>query len=416
MSIASDRTATKAPWRGIVPTVVVILFFGGAANVVAQNVETDPLQCWWRTSTGSVRIAEPFTAVLTCAVIETDDVKVIIDESRLDPSVAQFAPFEVLGGSHAADLRSGDRRFFQYEYRMRLMAENMFGKDVALPETKLTYRIQSKVSQKAAVEGRDQSYLLPPLSMRVLSLVPNDASDIRDASAETFADVDRRSFRANLLVVIGGVLFALAGLIAVLAVVRLIMLTRKPTAAADRLVGDGAILRGVGREIAAVQRQREDGGWTQELAARALAALRIVAAYALGRPAARAIVARRQAEADAPATSNGAIVVANGWPKRKYIAVSGAATARDIASVIKHSTNGRRPGELESIEEALSRFTAAQYGRADDGRKLDDAALDESLAAGKDVLGRLKIEQSWLMKRLGRSRKPAAAESRVWSH
>src|SRR3954462_2957521 len=200
--------------------LAIMLCVGFASAAAAQNVETDPLQCWWRTSSGALRVGEVFTSVLTCAVIDTDQVKVNIDESRLDPSVAQFVPFEILGGTHAADLRNGDRRFFQYEYRMRLIAENLFGKDVVVPETKLTYRIQSKVSQKAAVEGRDQTYLLPPLSMRVLSMVPSDASDIRDASGETFADVDRRAFRANLLVVVGGVLFTLAGLVALLTLVR----------------------------------------------------------------------------------------------------------------------------------------------------------------------------------------------------
>ena len=39
----------------------------------AQTVQTDPLQCWWRTSAGAVRVGEPFTVVLTCAVLETDD-------------------------------------------------------------------------------------------------------------------------------------------------------------------------------------------------------------------------------------------------------------------------------------------------------------------------------------------------------
>jgi hypothetical protein len=395
---------------------VVLLVCLPAPRAGAQSIETDPMQCWWRTSSGSVRIAEPFTAVLTCAVIETDDGKAVVDESRLDPSVAQFAPFEVLGGSHAADLRSGDRRFFQYEYRMRLLAENMFGKDAALPETKLTYRIQSKVSQKTAVEGRDQTYLLPPLSMRMLSLVPADASDIRDASAETFADVDRRTFRANLLVVIGGVLFTLAGLVALLTLVRLFLRARKPATAADRLIGDGAVLRQVSRELAAVQRQREDNGWTLELAARALAALRIIGTYALGRPAARAPLAGGNGAAAAQSLSNGAIIVSKGWPRPRRIAVSGAATARDIASAIKRSTNGGRPGELESIQEALLAFTTAQYGRADLATQFDDAALDRSLSAGRDVLGRLKIEQTWLMKRLGRQRKVADVESRVWSH
>jgi hypothetical protein len=426
------------------------------APAAAQNVETDPVQCWWRTSSGAVRIGESFSAVLTCAVIDTPDVKVVVDESRLEPSVAQFAPFEVLGGTHAADLRSGERRFFQYEYRMRLLAENMFGKDAALPETKLSYRVQSRVSQRTAMEGRDQTYLLPPLSMRILSLVPADASDIRDASAETFADVDGRAFRASLLTVIGGVLFALAGLVAVLTLVRLFMRARQPATAAEQLVGDGAILRGVGRELAAVQRERESGGWSADLAARALAALRIVGTYALGRRAARVVASRKSPVAsheslvgshgslvgshgslvtshgspvagqESPAGNGhvtavrdgGQLVLNVGWPRRRRIAVSGAATPQALAQAIARSTNGRRPGELESIQDALSRFTVAQYGRpgnASGSGSFDDTALDESLRNAQQVLKRLQLEQTWIMRRLGRSRQAAPAEMRAWS-
>jgi hypothetical protein len=378
-------------------------------------VETDPLQCWGRTSEGAIRVGETFQAVLTCAVIDTPDVKVVVDESRLEPSVVQFAPFEVTGGSHAADLRQSDRRFFQYEYRLRLIAENQFGKDVALPETKLSYRVQSRMNQRStggtnrdeSIAGRDQTYILPPLSLRLLSLVPADASDIRDTSSETFGDVDRRAFRANLMVVVGGVLFALAALVAALTIVRLFLRARRPATASERLVGDRAILRGVGRELAAVQRHREDGGWTPELAERALAGLRIIGTYALGRQTGRMVANG--------ATSDGQIFVNVGWPKTRRIAVSGSVTARSMADAISRSGNGRQPGELESIEEALSRFTVAQYGRSN-GAQVDEGALDESLKAGQHVLRRLRFEQMWLMKRLRKNRRTLIAESRVWSH
>ena len=125
--------------------VACLLVVWGAGSARAQNVETDPLQCWWRTSAGAVRVGEPFTVVLTCAVLETEAATVVVDQSRLEPSVVQFAPFEVLGGSHGADLRTDQRRFFQYVYRMRLIAENLFGRDVSLPETKLSYHVQSKM-------------------------------------------------------------------------------------------------------------------------------------------------------------------------------------------------------------------------------------------------------------------------------
>src|SRR5579864_5667428 len=113
--------------RNSVRALLLVAVAATAAG--AQTVQTDPLQCWWRTSAGAVRVGEPFTLVLTCAVIETDDATVVVDQTRLEPSVVQFAPYETLGGSHGADLRTEQRRFFQYEYRLRLIADGMFGRD-----------------------------------------------------------------------------------------------------------------------------------------------------------------------------------------------------------------------------------------------------------------------------------------------
>ncbi|MBI3492908.1 MAG: hypothetical protein HY047_14190 [Acidobacteria bacterium] len=88
--------------------IILALVAAGATLVpgaAAQAIQTDPLQCWWRTSAGAVRAGEIFTAVLTCAVLDTDAVTVVVDQAKLEPSVVQWAPFEVLGGSHGADLR-----------------------------------------------------------------------------------------------------------------------------------------------------------------------------------------------------------------------------------------------------------------------------------------------------------------------
>jgi hypothetical protein len=400
--------------------VFVLLFVAAATSqAAAQDVSTDPLQCWWRTSAGAVRVGEPFSVVLTCAVLETDAATVVVDQSRLEPSVVQFAPFEVLGGSHGADLRTDQRRFFQYEYRLRLIAENMFGKDAALPETKISYRVQSKVGQKTAIQGRDQTYMLPAQSVRVMSLVPADASDIRDTSAETFGDIDQRAFRANLFTVIGGVLFVVAGLLALLALVRVVRRYRTPASAIHRPITDGAILRGVGRELAAVRRERESGGWTPELAGRALAALRIAATYALGRrvgyfdlgPLSNPQSPLRNPTFEDP----GRLALTVGWLKGKPIAVSGAVTAASVAREQARSVaNAWRAAMLESLAQALSALTTAQYGRGETA--LDEGALDRALAAAFDVLKRMRLEQTWIMKRLAMRRGGAApAETRAWS-
>jgi len=385
----------------------------GATAALAQTVQTDPLQCWWRTSTGAVRIGEPFAVVLTCAVLETDEVTVVPDQTRLEPSVVQFAPFEVLGGSHGADLRSDQRRFFQYEYRLRLIADGVFGKDVALPETKISYRVQSKVGQKTSLQGRDQTYMMPAQSMKVLSLVPSDASDIRDtSSAETFSDIDQRAFRANLFTVIGSVLFVLAGLMTLLALVRLFQRYRKPSVASKQLIGDMTILNGVGRELSSVQRDRESGSWTPELASRALGALRIAATYAIGRPVSQMPASRLLADGNETAEP-GRLILKAGWPRGKRIAVSGAVTPQTVTRVLALPGNtAARTSLLESVSRALAALTVATFSRAG---ALDDAALDEALATTKHLVRRMKFEQLWFMKRLAVRRAGTELDNRAWS-
>jgi hypothetical protein len=396
-------------------SVLGFFFVAMAATVAsAQTVQTDPLQCWWRTSAGAVRVGEPFTVVLTCAVLETDAATVVPDQTRLEPSVVQFAPFEVLGGSHGADLRTEDRRFFQYEYRLRLIADGMFGKDVALPDTKISYRVQSKVGQKTSLQGRDQTYVLPAQSMRVLSLVPSDAADIRDTSAsETFGDIDQRAFRANLFTVIGSVLFVLAGLMALLGLVRLFKQYRKPTeAASKKLIADTTILNGVGRELSSVQRDRDAGSWTPELASRALGALRIAATYAIGRPVSQMPASRLLADGSETAEP-GRLILKSGWPRGKRIAVSGAVTPQTIVRALAvPGTRASQSALLDTLSRALATMTAATFSR---NGTLDDAALDEALATSKQVLRRMKFEQLWFMKRLAVRRAGTELDNRAWS-
>ena len=393
----------------IAAALAAAMLTGTSADAqTAQAEQADPVQCWWKTSAGAVRVGQPFAVVLTCAVVETDAVTVVVDETRLEPGVVQFAPFEVLGGAHGPDLRAGTRRFFQFEYRLRLVAENQFGRDVALPETKLSYRVQSRVAQGSVLQGRDLTYLLPPHTMRVLSLVPADASDIRDASSDTFTDLDARAFRANLLAVLGRVLLSLAGLAALLAVARLVRAYRKPAVAAERLIGDAAVLRGVGRELRAIARDRGKAGWTGPLAGRALAALRIVGTYVIGK---RASYMPAGAEG---VPEEGRLILAVGWPRRKRLAISGAVTSQ--ATALARASGGRPPAgrdaQLEALGQALSTLTTARYGRE---AALDNSALDLALATGARLTRRMRIEQTWPMKRLAAWRAVAEVDNRAWS-
>ena len=65
-------------------------------------------------------------------------------------------------GSHPPDLRSGQRRFFQYQYSLRIINPDVIGQDVPLPNLVVHYRVNSRLPGNAAMQGRDLSYLLPP--------------------------------------------------------------------------------------------------------------------------------------------------------------------------------------------------------------------------------------------------------------
>jgi hypothetical protein len=351
-----------------------------------QNVEVDPITCWWRTTATSVRVGEPFTVILTCAVLQTEAARVVPDESRLDPAVVQLPPFEVLGGSRARDVTTTTRRFIQYDYRLRVIAENVFATTVNLPALEIGYRIESRVGSGESVQGRDQSYALPQLAIRVLSTVPDTATDIREAPVATFAEIEDVSFRGSMLRVSAWVLVALGTLLLVLALVTAVR-RRRAVSPRARLLPDTAILQGVRRELAAIRDQARSG-WTSDLAGRAQAALRIVAAYALGRPVTQTLTT-------APARKQ--TPVAQRWSTAKRRATSSDVATAESATDGQLAIHGRFGRSAlvfaaitaehadDELREALARFAAARYGR----NGSFDAKLDDGIDAGLRIVDRL---------------------------
>ena len=361
-------------------TVLAILF--AAATASAQTVETDPLQCWWRTSAAAVRVGQPFSVVLTCSVVETDTVTVVPNQGPLDPIVTQMPPFEVLGGTHPADLRTQDHRFFQYAYRLRIVSEDAFGKDVKLPQTTISYHLQSRGGNGPGIEGRELKYNLPPMSVRVLSLVPGDETDIRDASSSTFGDVESRLFRASMLRTVAVVLFVLAALGLVVAAAPLFRRQGATTAADAQRVPDVAILRQLGRETSAVERERRVEGWTPALVDRLMTTLRIAAGYALSR---RVI----QVPFTAAGGRDGHLVVETGWIHRRRVVVAGSVTPELIRQARERSE------VLQALERALDRVTAKQYGR---DCRVEDHELDAALEAAERAVRQMAARHTWLRK------------------
>ncbi len=378
-----------------------------APAAAVENVALAPIECWVRTSTNAVRVGERFELVLTCAVVETQSTTVVPDQSRLDPGVLQVPPFEVVGGAQAADLRTRTHRLFQYEYELRYLGEQI-GADIELPGATINYRVQSRVQGDAAVESRDRQYILPATRMRIASLVPATANDIHDALPGTFRDIADRRFLASLLRIISWVLFVIGSVVAVWALAALVRRPREVRASERHRAPESAVLRAAARELEQVRRQRQHEGWTSDLAARALAALRLAGSYALGRPVA-------QVPAAGIETSAGQVRVPSLLPRRPSMLVSGSATAETVLQELQRAEAEGTPadGHLADLQAALARFASAAYGRAG---AASDSDLDEALERATHAVRHVARRYTWPARAARAARQSAVGmRDRAWA-
>ena len=359
------------------------------AQTGTDLVEVEPIKCWWRTSTSAVRTGESFDLRLTCAVVETEAARVVPDLSKLDPTVVQLPPFEVLGGTHAGDLVTVGKRFFQYDYRMRLIAEDAFGADVAVPPLEVTYSVESKVTGGDSVKGRELSYALPRASVKLISVVPDDTSDIREAPAAAFSAIEDRESRAGLFQTIAGVLFAMAGVMVVAILIGMLRSKTKTTSATRAHLAPRAILRHVARELAEVQRAGR-GGWTPELAGRALSAARIAGSYASRRAVGQRLVGTNDPLVDG-------VLLVGGGMGRAPIYASGSVTAQSATD--------------QTLADALKTLTVARYGR--DGKFTD---ADDAVAAAVRITKQQQSAHSRLSEWSGNfMRSLVGMRKKVWA-
>ena len=341
-----------------------------ALMLAQQPGGVEPIRCWRQSSAGAVTLGETFTVTLTCTVFETSDTQVVPDESRLNVASIQMAPFEILGGSHPPDVRRGSRRFFQYDYQLRLISRDAIGRDINVPPVTISYRVHSRVGADARLEGRDLSYLVPALPIRVLSLVPGDASDIRDSAEASLATVQTlrtrsRTFRA--------VAYGLGALAAVMVVLALLPLARRTSAVRDRavaLVPARAITDRAAASLADAQNRAARDGWNDETIGTALSATRLITAAAIGQPISQKPLA------PGAAAPEGRLSLGYGFPRRRTVTVSSAVTGDDVTRALA-GDNGfstTRAQQLETLRDSLAVLTAARYRKTPNR---DAAALDE---------------------------------------
>jgi hypothetical protein len=268
---------------------------------------------------------------------------------------------------------------------VRLLSDGFFGQDVTIPALTVTYNLQEKGTGS---QGRDQQYILPPLPMRILSLVPRSGDDIRDASGQTFASIESRRFRASLATTTAWVSFAFAFVFGLFALVRA---TGQLRAKKKGIVKPLPVSSVLGASLSALARVKDDAsqaGWTSELSRRAAAALRIAGAVALGRPVSQQIVGPEAVERE------GQVTVHSGWPRRRRVMLSAATTSRTIVSSLGngHHPSAQTRANLTSISDALGVLSSSGYGRQ---AKEDGSALDEALADGTRAVRRIRTATMW---------------------
>lgn len=346
----------------------------------------NPLQCWWRSSAGAVRVGEPFDVTLTCAALDTDAIRAVPDESRLTVAAIQLMPFEIVEGGRAPELRAGDRRLIQHHYRLRIIGPDVIGHDVKLPPLSIPYKVESRAGAGATVAGRDLSHLMPQIAIRVVSQVAADADDIRDSSDASLARIDDLRFRARTYTVAGWGLAGIAALAALTALVPAAGVLRRTRRTTASRMGDRAVLGEAARVLDERLSQARGAGWTPEALAQAHGAMRAVAAIATGHGA-RDL-----------ALGVGAPLPAGRLRVRRRFGRHAAAVTAHVTSVhlthaldaLSADASARARARLEQLRDGLAAVTRAQYGASP---AADPTAVDDAITAARDIARELARER-----------------------
>lgn len=351
------------------------------ADESATDLDVPPVACWWQADRGAIRVGERFVLTLTCAAVATEAARAELEESGLAASSLRLTPFDVLDGERSQDVVRPPWRFLQYRYTLRVIGEDLFGKDVALPRLQVSYRVSAALDGGSLLAGRQQVYWLPPLPIRVLSLVPREATDIMDAERRPFTEVDARRYRAHLLLI--GAAVGLGSAALVVAVLAALALRRRLTirAAGVPVVSISKVLRAAARELRTVEAAAA-AGWSPELAGRAAAALRLAGAVALG---------RRIAQREPPSTGaprEGELLVRRG--RRHPAMVLSAAVTPSTTPTAEAAPADRLA--WDGLRKALALVGAARYRRAGE---LDPLVLGSAVADAQRQVVALRRQHLW---------------------
>jgi hypothetical protein len=351
-----------------------------ASSLRAQTDPLDePITCWWRTDRLGVLVGERFTLTLTCRIAAAQRQSTIVDPSQFDSGALSVTPFEVVSVNHPDDLVVPGRKYFQYIYTVRLIGTTSFGQAVEIPPLVVTYTLQATNDKTPT---RERVYMLPALPMRVLSVVPSGASDIREVAPPSFAHLEERNRRATLELTVAAIALSFAVVLLAGSLLRVVRSrSGRPAAASLPALSRRTILSACATTARRLREDARQSGWTPQLAARACAILRVAAATVLARHVTQSPARPAQRVRD------GQLLVRSGLFKHHHTIVSSAVTASVIAHTIAVSPPRRTTDVVSStrISEALAAFSDVRFGKE---TQFDDGSLDEQLEKAIDAIRR----------------------------
>jgi hypothetical protein len=361
-----------------------LLLVVGAPALVAQTppvgqTELPPLQCWWRTDRVAVRVGEPLRLTLTCAAAETSAATVVPDWDQLQPDVVDLAPFEVVGGTRSEEVVVPPWRYTQFDYTLRLTGEEFFGVDVPLPPLEISYSIAVGPPGGAVQQGRERIYVLPPLPVKILSLVPKEADDIEEVPAHSFESIERRRGRAHLAFLVGCGLLAAGVLYLLMFVGGAVRALRARRVKPEFRVPEWRIVVGCRAALRKLVVAGGREGWTGSRVGEALTLLRVLGALALDKPPRQQVVAR-----DRPVES-GEWVLRRLSLRRPRVAITATTTAAQLRAHPSPRVSG---AALDSLAAALSTCSAMRYAPEPDDAGASEAgrAIEDALRASRELL------------------------------
>ncbi len=371
-----------------------------------KMIAADALSCWWKSDKSSIRIGEEFTVTLTCQSIETDREKTVIQDSLLDPGAITLSPYQVKSGKRYKGLSrilpgsDGPVTFHivQYTYTVRLMGEEFFGKDVPLPPLEIRYHLDLVANNDVVTPGKEQTYILPPLPMRIQSLVPIATDDIRDAGEGTFSAIeDHRKYAIVAFIAAGAFLFL--PLAVILPILVRAARSRRESVSNSTVFREKDLLRHLAGLLDRIEKDCRTASWNNASVETTLSVFRVISALAVARRVAQVSVGIETR------AHEGQLEFCKGlWPRTKVL-VSASITPEVMASELtgehwQEVGTARRKALLKEAQEAFTVFNDARYATIENAT--DREALDEALKTCLRLLRELQLDHYHPINRMAR--------------